>query len=296
MGEVVVCNPRPQEHPSVEIDRDTVLITTNQLGADAKGDGRLDAQYLADVSGHPVLALNRIGSGDGVDYSKRLAKRITETPELITEQWYDTLRPALRRQAPSKVQLVGRSAGAGLMLHVEALGLIPETTGILAIEALRLQRIHTRLGQLKYVHYQLRKEGKFKALIDTLIDPDLQPSTDVRPPKAADPKLMRRRQLVDIRHNQHLWASDLPLQNALKIAERDEVAASFVFAEESLAADPERMDEFLEKIRRARALPASNPLVVEIAPRTTHGSFDDQRLYATYYRRFARLLLDPTSE
>ena len=293
MSEAIIFEPR--EHPGVVSDKDTIIVTTNHLGADMRGDAGLDAQYLADLSGHRVIGLKRLGSGDAVDYSRSLAKEITNSPEAVTERWYSVLDPALRKEAPSRVELLGRSAGAGLMLHVAALELIPETTGILAIEALRLQRVNTRRGQMKYVHYQLRREGNFKADIDSIVDQDLQPSTDPRPAEAADAKLMIRRQLKDIRHYQHLWASDLALKNAVTVARNDKLTASFVFAEVSMAADPGKLDGYLNQIRAARLLNANNALSCEVAPRTTHGSFDDQRLYATYYCRFTKLFSDSIS-
>lgn len=287
MSEVVAFEPR--EHPSVELNRDTLIVTTNHLGADMRGDAGLDAQYIADISGHRVVGLNRIGSGDDVDYSKSLAKRITDDPDGVTAEWCAHISPELRRQSPSRIELVGRSAGANLMLHVAALELIPETTGVFAVEALRLQAVSTRLGQLKYLYYQSRKEGRFKDRIDEVVDKDLRPSADERPPKAADAKLMLSRQIVDIRHYQHLWASDLPLRNALEIAERDNITASLVFAEESMSANPRKLHGLIEKIQQRRKTNANHPLAARVAPFTTHGSFDDQRLYATHYRRFADL-------
>ncbi len=291
MSEVVVFEPR--EHPSVTPDRDTTIVTTNHLGADMRGDAGIDAQYLADVSGHVVIGLNRIGTGDNATLSKSLARQITYEPGLVADQWTEVIEPALRRQAPSRVELVGRSAGANLMLHVAALELIPDTTGILAIEALRMQRVNTRLGQLKYAHYQLRREGKFKAKIEAQADADLNLPVDERPSSAGNTMRMVRRQVTDIRHHQHLWASDLPFWNALSIADNSDITTRLVFAEESMAADPGKLDYLLATLERARASSGiHSSLVTQIAPHTTHGSFDYQPLYATHYRRFAKQLAD----
>lgn len=295
MSEVVSFEPR--EFTGVTIDRDTAIVTTNHLGADMRGDAGLDAQYLADISGHAVIGMNRIGSGDDARYSKPLARQLTCNPETVTNYWFDTIEPAIRDRSPSRIELVARSAGANLMLHVAALELIPNTTGVLAIEALRLQRVNTRLGQLKYIHYQLRKEGTFKDVIDEQVDADLPPSADERSETAASPRLMLRRQLIDIRHYQHRWASDLPYQNALHIAKNVNITAALLFAEESMAADSDKLPDYLTALTLARCNSGlRRKLCAAIVPHTTHGSFDDQRLYATHYRRFAAMAADDEHE
>jgi hypothetical protein len=291
MSEVILFTPR--EYPGVTIDGDTAIVTTNHLGADMRGDAGLDAQYLADISGHPVIGKNRIGSGNDATYSRSLARRITSDPESLAAEWVDDIHPHLEKQAPCRVELVARSAGANLMLQVAALELIPNTTGLLAIEALRFQRINTHLGQVKYAHYQLRRERKFKKIRDEQVDADLLPTTDVRPETAANPKLIINRQLVDIRHYQHRWASDLPFQNALKIAGEISITASLLFAEEYMAANPGKLESYLEQLRQKRKTSGiTKPLRAEVIPNTTHGTFNDQRLYATHYRRFASLLAE----
>lgn len=286
MRDVLKFNPR--EYPGVTIDRDTVIVTTNHLGADMNGDAGLDVQYLADVSGHTVIGMNRLGSGDGVNYSRALAKELTKRPEDVTARWVATIGPEVVKQSPSRVELVGRSAGANLMLHVAALELIPLTEAVLAIEGLRFDPINTRLGYLMYIHYKLRKEGKYKDRQNDIVDPDLLLSRDVRPAKAVDPRSMLRRQLIDIRHSQHLWASDLPFKNALHIAKNVDIRATILLAEESMAAESPKKELALEELYTARATSSILRLIVaETVKFTTHGSFDDPRLYATHYRSFA---------
>lgn len=281
----------PRDHYPVEHDRDTLIITTNHLGADIRGDAGLDAQYLADISGHPVVGLNRLGSGNDAKYDRHLAETIIDDPESVTSRWLETISPELRRHAPSKIELVGRSAGANLMLHVASLELIPETVGVMAIEALRFQAVNTRVGQLKYFHYQLCREGKYKNRIDDIVDSDLLPSSDSRPADAANPCLMLGRQLVDIRHYQHRWASDFPFQNALHIAGTVGITAAVMLAAVSMAAEPPVNYERLKELSAARQTSGfKQSFLADVVPLTTHGSFDDSRLYATQYRKFAALV------
>jgi hypothetical protein len=117
---------------------------------------------------------------------------------------------------------------------------------------------------------------------------DLRPSTDTRPADAANKRLMLKRQFMDIRHYQHRWASDLPYQNALHIAGKVGITAAIMLAEDSMAAEAPANYEYLERLRTVRENSGlKQSLLAEVVPFTTHGSFDDQRVYGTQYRKFA---------
>ena len=281
--------------PEIVLDESTVIVTTNHLGAsiygptaETFGDSGKDAQHLANASGCRVIGLDRPHTGNNERYDKQTAHHMRTQPEIVAAEWIKAAQPAITETGASQVQLVGRSAGANLLLEVALLELLP-LTAILTIDPVAILKMPVWRGKLRYAEYQIFTDRKkvdqpqnesisISELVDCFSDPD-RPLTSLR--------RMIARQRQDIKQYQASWATENGfLAAALIAAKLRQTTARFAFAGYPLSGERQQLEPKIAALNGLRRVkPDRAPVISEFIAGTVHSSFDTPKNYiAEYYK------------
>ncbi len=254
--------------PEVVKDEDTVIVTTNHLGASMEALGRKplgeagrDAQCLADISGQIVIGLDRPQSGDGQHYSSVQAHMMRTEPALVLKCWINRLRPSLAETGARRVELVGRSIAANFLMEVAVLEELP-VVGIVAVDPFALRKTTRAQAASHYLRGAL-------------------PSS---PAKV-------RRHILDIRQNRQYMTSDKANLTAALIAARMKSTKTlFAFADMQKPADHEDLEQTIHSLNTLRSKRNGvAPLLAEFVAGTTHNAFNKPEVYAAQYERYREL-------
>lgn len=256
-------------YPNKETHPDTAIVVANSFnGSVTRGFGR-KAQAIADITGMPVLAYDRTGTGNRYVFSLGLRRLLAPSCAVQNASRAGEIICRELDSSTKSVVLYGHSAAGPEAAALARSQRLPALALALS-DPVGVRKVGIVRGAIAGIWYNVHREWPAERE-----EPSGHNGSQLR--------FLRYkkcgRALLEAYNYSALWASDFTMSAVREIAEEQPETSVFAtFASESISGGQSFMQGIVDRINSMRPGPAGLPVEATIWPSTLHSSFENPNI------------------